>query len=180
MPCFHIFDTALVPYASLCQLVILRQVLAVCFGSRVATAIDCWPSRPLGNLTQSTLSLSLDITGPTTGRLVQISPRHRQILQKLNVCFHQIECVYQVKMATDFGAGAPDGASLALHFPAEIHPTDQQAEIARLSLGHDAEPGSRPAPELNMKGVVAVDITKKFSQASQGESSPCSNSAYRC
>lgn len=73
-------------------------------------------------------------------------------------------------MATDLGVGAPDGALLALHLLAEIHPTDQQPEIARLSLGHDAEPGSRPAPELNMKGIVTIDITKKFSQASQGES----------
>ncbi len=42
------------------------------------------------------------------------------------------------------------------------------AEISRLSLGDDAEPSALRAPDMNSQGVVAVDITAKFSEASKG------------
>ncbi|CAM1504209.1 Fc.00g018000.m01.CDS01 [Cosmosporella sp. VM-42] len=48
----------------------------------------------------------------------------------------------------DFGIGFPD-------------------EIARLSLGQGGEPAPPPPPDIGSKGIVAVDITEKFSQASK-------------
>lgn len=41
----------------------------------------------------------------------------------------------------------------------------RDAEIARLSLGHDAEPAPPPPPDIESPGIVAVDITGKFSEA---------------
>lgn len=45
------------------------------------------------------------------------------------------------------------------------------ADIAKLSLDHGTTTGPMPAPNIDTKGIVAVDITDKFFQACQGKSS---------
>lgn len=42
-------------------------------------------------------------------------------------------------------------------------------EISRLSLDDDNETMNSAPPELNTPGVVAIDITDKFSRASKGD-----------
>jgi hypothetical protein len=42
-------------------------------------------------------------------------------------------------------------------------------EIARLSLGQDSRPQTAQPPDINSKGVVAVDVTQSFSRAVQSE-----------
>lgn len=64
----------------------------------------------------------------------------------------------------DYGVGASDG-----QYRGSRSRRDQisysDAEIARLSLGHDAEPAPPPPPDIESPGIVAVDITGKFSEA---------------
>lgn len=39
------------------------------------------------------------------------------------------------------------------------------SDMARLSLGWPSDPEPPPAPNMNAEGIVAQDITMKFSQA---------------
>jgi hypothetical protein len=61
---------------------------------------------------------------------------------------------------------------LAHHHENKISDLNTPTELARLSLGNGAEQQDSRAPDMNSAGIVAVDITDRFSLAVRSELPP--------